>query len=349
VTARPKLLIIGNMGYVGPVVVKHLRKRYPAATLLGFDLGLFAHCISTKGFLPEGQLNAQHFGDVRQFPIELLEGIHAVVYLAAISNDPMGREFEALTDKINRKACVEIAHAAKNAGVKNFVFASSCSVYGAAGTGARTERDPVNPLTAYARSKINAEEGLASLGSQEFGVTCLRFATACGMSSRLRLDLVLNDFVASAIVNKTIQILSDGSPWRPLIHVEDMARAIEWASFRSVSNGGAFIVVNTGSTNWNYQIIELAKTVASIIGNTDVQVNANAVPDQRSYQVNFDLFRELAPDFQPKVSLNEAVIGLQKGLLDWGFNDANFRESSWIRLRVLRKAEAEGLVKAEGI
>lgn len=196
-----RIVITGNMGYVGPVLAQHLRSKYPTAQLVGYDLGWFAHCLSTNGEqLPETKLDIQYFGDVREMPASIIEGADAVVQLAAISNDPMGTRFEAATDAVNHRAAIELARMAAKAGVKTFVFASSCSVYGFAADGrARTETDALNPLTAYARSKIATEEALRQADLGNMNVRCLRFATACGMSPRLRLDLVLNDFVACAL------------------------------------------------------------------------------------------------------------------------------------------------------
>jgi nucleoside-diphosphate-sugar epimerase len=151
-----------------------------------------------------------------------LKDIDAIVHLAAISNDPIGNKFEEVTLDINYRASVELARRAKEAGVKSFTFASSCSMYGAAEDSARTENSPLNPLTAYARSKVLTERELEPLADGGFKVTSLRFSTACGWSERLRLDLVLNDFVAGAVASKRITILSDGTPWRPLINVKDM-------------------------------------------------------------------------------------------------------------------------------
>lgn len=331
-----RILITGNLGYVGPVVTRHLRQVWPQAELLGFDTGYFAHCLTGVGALPEARLNAQHFGDLRRFPTSLLEGVDAVVNLAAISNDPMGNQFEAVTAAINHQSGVALASAAKRAGVKSFVFASSCSVYGFASDGARSELSAVDPLTAYARSKVATEKDLAELAAPDFRVTCLRFATACGWSERLRLDLVLNDFVASAIAAKKITILSDGTPWRPLIHVDDMARAIEWAVQRKTENGGPSLVVNAGSDGWNYQVKDLATAVAAAFTGVDVSVNTAAAPDRRSYRVDFGLFRSLAPSHQPVVSLIEAISGLKSGLERMGFTDPDFRQSPLIRLHTLR-------------
>ena len=220
-----QVLITGNMGYVGSVLVRHLRERFFDAKLVGYDSGYFAHCLTASDTLPECVLNRQIFGDVRKFSKDYLKGVDAVVHLAAISNDPMGNRFESVTEEINYLAGVEIAKLALEAGVQKFVFASSCSVYGAAEGGPRREADPLNPLTAYARSKIATEQALSKWDSGPMTITALRFATACGMSERLRLDLVLNDFVACALSSGKISVLSDGTPWRPLIDVKDMARA----------------------------------------------------------------------------------------------------------------------------
>ncbi|MBM3876695.1 MAG: SDR family oxidoreductase [Verrucomicrobia bacterium] len=342
-----RILITGNLGYIGPVVVRHLRKVWPAAELIGFDTGYFAHSLTGASFLPECRLDRQIFGDLRTFPAEILEGVQAVVNLAAISNDPMGNQFGAVTEHINHLAGIRLAKAAKAAGVESFVFASSCSVYGFAADGARTESSPLDPLTAYARSKVSTECDLIPLADSTFNVSCLRFATACGWSDRLRLDLVLNDFVASAIATKKINILSDGTPWRPLIHVEDMARAIEWAVNRKSDNGGPAVVVNVGSDEWNYQVKDLADAVAGAFSDVAVLVNATAVPDRRSYRVAFAKFRSLAPAHQPKFTLASAVVGLKIGLEAMGFSDSDFRQSSLIRLHTLRAHVAASRLNEE--
>ena len=337
-----RILVTGNMGYVGPMVVAHLRARFPGATLIGHDSAFFADCLTTTEGLPEAALDAQHFGDVRDLPPALLEGVDAVVHLAAISNDPMGNRYEAPTDEINARSSLRLAGLARDAGAKAFVFASSCSVYGFAEGEARREGDPLNPLTAYARSKIATEEGLKQADPGGMSVTCLRFATACGMSPRLRLDLVLNDFVACALSSGEITVLSDGTPWRPLIEVRDMARAIEWAIGRTAERGGRVLSVNAGSDSWNTRVRDLAEAVAAEVPGTRVSINTDAPPDRRSYRVDFSLFRELAPEHQPQVTLPEAVRAMRDGLQAIGFADPKFREGRNIRLRVLDALMASG-------
>lgn len=339
-----RILITGNMGYVGPVVVRHLRARFPAATLIGYDSGLFAHCLTASLDLPEAQLDRQIFGDVRDIDPTVLTGCDAVVHLAAISNDPMGDRYAEPTNAVNHVASVRLAALARDAGVHNFVFASSCSVYGAASSSARTERDSVKPLTAYAQSKIATEQGLTQMERGGMTVTCLRFATACGMSDRLRLDLVLNDFVACAMATGEITVLSDGTPWRPLIDVSDMARAIEWAVARPAERGGDMLTVNVGADEWNYQVRELARAVVAQVPGSTLSINTAARPDLRSYRVDFTLFRSLAPDHQPLATLNGTIGRLRDGLSAMGFADARFREGQHIRLHVLGEHAAAGRI-----
>jgi nucleoside-diphosphate-sugar epimerase len=332
-----KILITGNLGYVGSELVKLLRKNYPDAKLIGFDIGYFAKHITNRNAAPEIYLDNQYYGDVRKFPESLLEGVDAVVQLAAISNDPIGNKFEEITLDINYKSVIDIAKKAKKAGVKKMIFASSCSVYGFAEESARTEESSVNPLTAYARSKVFAERDLQPLADDKFTVTCLRFATACGMSDRLRLDLVLNDFVAGAISSGEINIMSDGTPWRPLINVRDMGRAIIWGIERKASNGGNYLVINTGSNVWNYQVKELAYAINKILPETRVSINKDAQPDKRSYRVSFDKFEKLAAGFTPVYSLEQSINDLVDGLKKIDFNDKNYRQSRLIRLYVVNE------------
>jgi nucleoside-diphosphate-sugar epimerase len=266
------------------------------------------------------------------------------VYLAAISNDPMGSTFEGPTYDINYRAAIDLAKIAKEKGVRKFVYASSCSMYGSADDGPRTEKSPLNPLTAYAKSKVLSEGDLEKIADKEFVITSLRFSTACGMSERLRLDLVLNDFVACAVSSKKVTILSDGTPWRPLINVKDMARAIDWAVSRQSAGGDNFLAINVGSDEWNYQVKDLAEAVAKVIPDIEVSINKNAQPDKRSYRVSFELFKKLAPGYQPQVDLVSTIRELKAGLEAMGFKDENFRNSQFIRLKVLTHLRNEGLL-----
>lgn len=330
-----KILIVGNMGYVGAALVRELAVRHPDATLHGYDNAYFAHCLTGAELLPERYLDQQFLGDVRNIPAGFFVGYTAVIQLAAISNDPMGDRFAAVTDDVNHQATLKMAQAAAQAGVENFVFASSCSIYGVALGAPRCEEDPVAPVTAYARSKIAAENALASIDG-DMVVTSLRFATACGMSERLRLDLVLNDFVACALSQRHITVLSDGTPWRPLIDVADMARAIDWAVQRKPENGGRLLKINTGSNARNHQVRDLATAVAQAIPGTTLSINTQAPADSRSYQVDFSLFATLAPNHQPQMTLQDSIVGLVNGLKSMAFSDAQFRASHYMRLHALQ-------------
>jgi nucleoside-diphosphate-sugar epimerase len=339
------ILVTGNLGYVGAGVVERLRLSYPGARLVGLDTGFFAHCLTAVDATPERHLDSQLMTDVRDVPREALDGFDTVVHLAAISNDPIGETYERVTIDVNQRATLDLA---AESGVRRFVFASSCSVYGASDDGARAETSPLAPLTAYARSKVEAEHELVGLASSSFSVTSLRFATACGMSPRLRLDLVLNDFVASAIATGAIELLSDGSAWRPLIHVDDMARAIAWAAARQPERDSAFVCVNVGSSAWNVRIRDLAEAVRATLPGVELTFADEAPPDRRSYSVDFSAFSAIAPErFLPRVGVEEAVEGVREGLLRMGFSDPRFRDGRLNRLSTLRDLRERGLLDAE--
>jgi nucleoside-diphosphate-sugar epimerase len=333
-----KILITGNLGYVGSILVKKLRDLYNRDVfIIGYDTGFFSNICTKYDYNKIGLVDVQYYNDVRNFPKELLNGVDAVVYLAALSNDPMGNLFEKQTLDINYKSAIKIARFAKETGVKRFVFASSCSMYGAdENNKTKTEDSKLNPLTPYAKSKVFSESELKNLADENFIVTCLRFATACGMSDCMRLDLVLNDFVATAITTKKIQLLSDGMAWRPIIHINDMSRAIIWALERTLNQGGSFLAINTGANELNFRIKDLAFKVAELLDIGDVVINQNSPTDKRSYKVSFDLFKKLAPDFYPEFDLESMILDIRDGLSFIGFNDKNFRESFFMRLNYLK-------------
>jgi len=339
------VLVTGNLGYVGPHVVRRLREAFPGAVLSGLDTGYFAHCLSSAA-LPATVPHHQHVADLRDFDPAILAGVDAVVHLAAISNDPMGNRFADVTRAINHDAGVRLATRAREAGVRRFVFASSCSMYGAAADDARTEDSPLNPLTPYAQSKVSLEEALRGLAGQRFIVTSLRFATACGLSDRLRLDLVLNDFVAAAVAHGKITILSDGTPWRPLIAVSDMARAIEWALGRD-PGAGRFLAVNAGRDDWNFQVRDLAEAVAHEVPGAVVENAAGAQPDRRSYRVSFARFRSLARSHQPRATLPQVIREMAEGIRGLDLGEADFRRSRWTRLHALEELRASGKLSAD--
>jgi len=327
---KKNILILGHLGYVGGPLIRYLNLNFPNYNLIGYDNQYFKDDSIFEN--PEDLLDEEYFGDIRNFDESILidEKIDTVICLAAISNDPMSNNFEDVTYEINNRATYDLAVKAKLAGIKNFVFASSCSVYGFSEDGSgMDENSNTNPLTPYAKSKLSVENHLRMLSSDSFKVTCLRFATACGPSDRMRLDLVLNDFVISALKYGKIEILSDGTPWRPLIDVVDMARAIDWAIHRDGKNAE---IVNIGK--YNYQIKQLAEFVKEQLPKIEIIINKDAAPDKRSYVVNFDKFNFLAPDYTPKYTIQQTIVGLM-AQLTYSPIEENFRNSNLIRLNKL--------------
>lgn len=340
-----KVLVTGNLGYIGPVLGRLLKEFFTSSTLTGLDSGLFSGCTTSLSRIGDTYYDCQLFKDVRDVVVGDLAGIDAVVHLAAVSNDPIGKDFEGATYEINLEASCAIARLCLQAGVGRFIFASSCSMYGAAGDHPKIEADKTSPLTAYAKSKIGVEECVRrELADGDIDVTFLRFATACGASDRLRLDLVLNDFVASAYKYHAISILSDGSPWRPLIDVSDMSKAIAWALTKQSS--GSPLSINVGSNEWNFQVSQLAEMVSSRIPGTKVQINLDAPPDKRSYKVNFDLYKKLAPSFYPSKAINETIDELVGSIRQMHLPSSGFRETHFIRLNHLRSLLESNLLSS---
>jgi nucleoside-diphosphate-sugar epimerase len=342
-----RILVTGCLGYVGPAVISTLKQDFPKDELVGLDTGYFADQADDPSQIPEGILSSLIRKDVRDVTEEDVNGISSIVYLAALSNDPMGDRFGGVTKSVNEDAAVHLAEISSRKGIKNFTFASSASVYGVGGKDPRTEFDPLDPLTQYAKSKIQAEGRLQVLANSEFLVTCLRFATACGWSARPRLDLVLNDFVASAVISKKIVVLSDGTPWRPLIHTLDMARAISWSLSPARELLDDFVVANVGRDDWNFQIRDLAQHVARAIPGTEVLIDSNAQPDARSYSLDFAKWRKIAPDHQPKEDLIESIHELAERFRQLTDLDAGFRTSQRVRLVKLQRLVESGRLDSD--
>lgn len=295
------------MGYVGSVLVPYLAS-LGTYELYGFDAGYFEKDLT--GPCPEYFLAKQYRGDLREFPKALLKNMDAVIHLGALSCDDLSAE---IINQVNYQATVRLAELAKQAGVLRFVFASSCDLYGGAGDGVpRSEQDEINPLTLCSKSKALAEKALEKLASPDFQISTLRFATACGPSPRLRLDLALNFFIATAMTEQKITIQGDGSLMQAFIHVRDMARAMEWAVNRS---GDDYLMLNVGSDLWNYALLELAQECADLIPGLLIERDLNNLKNLKtpaSYQVDFKKFRELAPYHQPIKTMDQTVESLSR-------------------------------------
>ncbi|HEX2111113.1 MAG TPA: SDR family oxidoreductase, partial [Gaiellaceae bacterium] len=264
-----------------------------------------------------------------------LGGFDAVVHLAALSNDPLGELSRTLTSAINFEATASLARAAKEAGVGRFVFASSCSMYGAGSEDAVTEEAPLRPLSAYAESKVRSEEALAALADSSFSPVFMRNATAYGVSPRMRVDLVLNNLVAWGYTTGAVKIMSDGTPWRPLVHIEDIARATAaiLAAPRDVVHAEAF---NVGADAENYQVRDLAEIVRGAVGDCEIQYAGTGDPDPRSYRVDFSKLRRALPELGLRWSARAGAEEILEAYRSIGLTLADFEGHRFVRLKHLK-------------
>jgi nucleoside-diphosphate-sugar epimerase len=332
-----RVLLTGCSGYVGAVARGILES--VGHDVVGLDTALYEGCDLAPLPRPPAP---EILRDIREVSRADLEGIDAVVHLAALSNDPLGDFDESLTYAINHEASVRLAKLAREAGAERFVFASSCSMYGASGSGAPVDESaPLAPLTAYAESKVRSEVSLATLASDDFSPIFLRFATAYGVSPRLRLDIVLNNLVGSAVALGAVRLQSDGTAWRPLIHVEDMARACLAAleAPREVVHGEAF---NTGDTGANYLVRDLALIVEDVVDGAEVTFAEGAGTDPRSYKVDFSKIASVLPGFRCEWDARRGAEALAAAYRAAGMDEALFTGDRFIRLARLRTLLAEG-------
>lgn len=326
---------MGSEGYVGSVLLNYLQKT--SIHHISIDPVWFKYENSIRTNLVTK--------DVRkiEFNAEMFKEIDAIVYLAAVSNDPMGKEFAKPTDDINHIQALRVANAAKKNGVKKFIFASSCSLYGGSGSKIMHESDPLDPLTDYAKSKANVEKSLAELADINFTVICMRFATAAGPSKNLRLDLVVNDFVYEAITNKVIMLLSDGSSYRPIIDVRDMADALVWAL--NVTIDQHFCTLNIGFNVQNYKILELAHLVSDSCGGVEIVIPESPSADLRSYQVDFTEYENLRGRQTPLFSIANTIDGLKEQVLKINrLDEMRVKKNEFQRLRQLQNMIDSGLM-----
>jgi nucleoside-diphosphate-sugar epimerase len=324
-----KVFVTGHRGYIGAHVLDLLKQA--GHTVTGLDLGLFNHCAWEEVIPADRELRK----DVRLVTPADVSGHDCVMHLAALSNDPMGEVDAAATYAINRDASVRIAQLAKKVGVPRYLFAGSCSVYGAGHKLDLDESDPLKPLTAYATSKIDAEQAITKLADNDFSPAFLRNATAYGHSPMLRIDLVVNNLLACAVATGEIRITSDGSPWRPLIHCRDIARA--FVAFMEAPRERIHNkAVNVGGDSENYQVRDVGEQVKKLVPQAKITYTGELGADPRNYRVKFGLLNELLPEFKLQYNLASGMDELHRKLIDHGFSERDWLGDQFVRLRTLK-------------
>ncbi len=332
-----RVLVTGHQGYIGSVLVPMLIKH--GHSLAGLDTNWFEHCT----FMGEVAAIETLKKDIRDIHSSDIEGFDAIIHLAGLSNDPLGDYQPNITAAINEKATVRLAEIAKKAGTRRFLFASSCSNYGAGGVNFLDEKAEFNPVTPYGTSKVQAELALSTLADDRFSPTYLRASTAYGVSPRLRFDLVINNLTAWAFTTGRVYIKSDGTPWRPMVHVEDIARAYIAALHAPLEliHNAAF---NVGTSAENYQIHELAEIVQDVVPGCQIEYAADAGPDKRCYRVDCNKITCTLHEFKPQWTARRGVEELYSVYKKSGLTLEDFEGPKYKRIAHLKQLLAAGLL-----
>jgi len=332
-----RIMVTGHLGYIGTVMVPLLRAE--GHEINGLDSDIFKECT----FMGKIQDVPYIRKDIRDVTASDLKGFDSVIHLAALSNDPLSDLNPQITYDINYHASVNLAKLAKKAGVKRFLFSSSCSVYGDSSADIITEEDKPNPVTAYAESKLLVEKEVSKLADSTFTPTYMRSATAYGVSPKLRFDLVMNNLIAWAYTSGVVLLKSDGLAWRPIVHIEDISRA-----FISALHAPTELVhnqtFNVGSTQENYQIRELANIVKEIVPNSRVEYAKDSGPDKRSYRVDFSKIAKILPLFKPKWNARLGAKQLYDAYKTFGLKGEEFESPKFKRLEHLKQLMASNRI-----
>lgn len=337
-----RIALTGHQGYVGTLLAPMLVQA--GHEVIGFDTNLYA--ASTYGPASDTTGITTVAKDIRDIEGADLEGCDAVLHLAGLSNDPLGDLNPSLTDDINFKASVGLAETAKSVGVPRFVFSSSCSNYGAGVSDELTEESDFNPQTPYGHSKVNVEQAVSKLASDDFSPTFLRSGTAYGFSPRLRFDLVLNNLTAWAFCTGKVRLKSDGKPWRPIVHIEDMSRAF-LASAEAPLDAVHNEAFNVGRTTENYQIRDIALIVAEEVEGSEVTFASDASPDTRDYKVNCDKIIKQLPGFEPTWTARKGVAELRDAYARIGLSLDEFEGPKYRRVTHIKELIENGKLSSE--
>jgi len=336
-----RVLVTGHNGYIGCALVPILKRA--GHEVVGLDSLLFEDCTLGPDVDPVETIRK----DVREVEAADLRGFDAIIHLAGISNDPLGDLNPECTYDVNYRASVRLAKLAKQAGVQRFLFSSSCSNYGAAGAEAvLTEEAAFNPVTAYGESKVLVEKEVSELADERFTPVFLRNATAYGFSARLRGDLVVNNLVGWAYTTGMVRLKSDGTPWRPLVHIDDISEAFValMEAPKDIVHNQAF---NVGRTEENYQMRDLAKIVMETVPGSQVTFAEGAGPDKRCYRVNCDKIRDAIPAFKPRWTVREGARQLFEAYKTFGLTLADFEGARYMRIKHVRRLQSEGRLDSD--